>query len=61
MGVETILCSSDDMATAEVEKAIGCRNVGTLILSNHVREVSKPVLEKHLESGRLPFVMTLNG
>ena len=59
MGVEAVFSDSDEMAVGEVEKAISCRKIGTLILSKHVSEASKAVLDSHSESGRLPFIMTL--
>ena len=61
MGVESFLADSNETAINEVQRAISCRKIGTLILSERVREASKSVLDSHLESGRLPFVMTLNG
>ena len=61
MGIEAVLALSDENAITEVEKAISCRNVGTLIVSPHVRKVSKTVLDAHSGSGLLPFVLTLNG
>ena len=60
MGVEAVLTTVDD-AACDVEKAISSRKIGTLVLSERVREVSEKVLDVHAESGRLPYVMTLNG
>ena len=59
MGVEAVLSNSDEMAVSEVEKAISCRRIGTLILSRHVTEAAKPILDSHARCGRLPFIMTL--
>ena len=59
MGVEAILAQSEEDALSEVEKAITCRDVGTLILSPHVGCVSKTVLDSHAKSGRLPYVIYL--
>ena len=57
--VETVLVHSDKEALKSVCDAIESRKVGTLVLSKHFNEVSQSVLEKHRESGRLPFIMTL--
>ncbi|MGX8681603.1 MAG: V-type ATP synthase subunit F [Spirochaetales bacterium] len=59
MEVESVLVHSDKEALDAVCDALNSRTVGTLVLSKHVKEVSESVLEKHRESGRLPFVMTL--
>ena len=61
MGVEAVLADSEDKAISEVDSAITSRKVGTLILSPSVQRIAKSVLEAHQKSGRLPFVMTLNG
>ena len=60
MGVQSLLVNSDKEALDAVCNALKSRKVGTLVLSKHVEEISRGVLEGHRESGRLPFVMTLS-
>ena len=59
MEVESVLVHSEKEALDAVCDALNSRTIGTLVLSKYVKEVSESVLEKHRESGRLPFVMTL--
>ena len=59
MGVEAVLASTDEIALESVSNAISCRKTGTLIVSEHVREISGSILRDHEACGRLPFVMTL--
>ena len=59
MEVESMLVHSDKEALDAVCDTIKSRTVGTLVLSKHVKEISESVLKKHIESGRLPFIMTL--
>lgn len=60
MGVESVLASTDQMAIDAVKEAIDGRKTGTLVLSDHVHEISDSILKKHEASGRLPFVMKLD-
>ena len=60
MGVESVLALTDQVAIDAVKEAIDGRKTGTLVLSDHVHEISDSILKKHEASGRLPFVMKLD-
>lgn len=59
MGVDSKLVKRGEECITEVEEAIKSRKYGTLLLSPYVLNEAQVVVQKHNETGTLPFILTL--